>query len=122
MDNKVEPITAAYVGDPADDFSGPSKIEMFGLEFTKGEMVEIEDATAIRKIKGHSHFHVEGDDKPEASAGGRDDLATIGAGTGGLDALKDLAKNEGVDFDEEKATKASLIKAIRAKRKHDANA
>lgn len=115
MDDK-ETINAKFVGDPADDFAGPSNISMFGVDFTKGEYVEVTDANAIRKIRGHSHFHVEGEGEVEAVHTETDDLPALG-----LEALKDLARAEGVEFQED-TTKAKLMKAVRAKRAADASA
>lgn len=125
MDDKnteVEAINAKFVGDPNDDFSGPTNMTMFGQDFKKGEYVELTDPAVIRKVRGHSHFQIEGEGEVEATNTGRDDLAQLGAGTGGLERLKELAQSEGVDFDPEDQSldKAKLMRKIRAKRKADA--
>jgi len=109
-----------FVGDPNDDFSGPSSMTMFGEEFPKGEFVAITDENVLRKLRGHNHFAFQGEAAPKASGGKGDDLAQIGAGVGGLERLKDLARSEGVPFEDD-TTKPKLMKAIRAMRQRRGN-
>lgn len=47
---------------------GPDEIVMFGLTFPKGEPVEVKDAHAIKKLKGHSHFQDADADWPREAA------------------------------------------------------
>jgi len=104
-------VRVRFVGDPADDFSGPTNVSMFGQDFEKGEFTTIEDPTLIRKLRGHSHFEVEGEGKVKATNVDRDELAPLG-----LEALKEVAHAEAVPFEDD-TTKARLLKAIRAARK-----
>ena len=106
-----EAISARFVGDPADDFSGPSNITMFGTDFEKGEFVTIDDPAVIRKVRGHSHFEIEGEGKVKAKATTKDELPPLG-----LEALKEVALAEVVPFEDD-TTKPKLIKAIRAARR-----
>lgn len=109
-------ISARFVGDPADDFSGPSNITMFGQDFEKGEFVTLTGEAVIRKVRGHSHFEIEGEGKVEAKTTTKDELPPLG-----LEALKEVAQAEGVPFEDD-TTKPKLIKAIRAHRKANASA
>jgi len=107
-------VKARFVGDPADDFSGPSSIQMFGKDFVKGEFTQIDDPAVIRKVRGHSHFEIEGEGEVQKKNVAKDELPALG-----LEALKDVARAEEVDFEDD-TTAPKLIKAIRAKRRADA--
>lgn len=108
-------VSARFVGDPADDFSGPSNVTMFGQDFEKGEFVTLTDEATIRKVRGHSHFEIEGEGRAKAKNIAKDELPPLG-----LEALKEVAQAEGVAFEDD-TTKPKLIKAIRAKRKAEAD-
>lgn len=118
--NEAETVNARFVGDPADDFSGPSNISMFGQDFEKGEFVTLKDPAVIRKVRGHSHFEIEGEGEVRKTETDTDELAALAGGTGGLERLKEVAQAEGVEFEDD-VTKPKLLKAIRAKRKADAS-
>lgn len=105
--------TVTYIGDPNDDFSGPSRITMFGYEFEKNEAVSVDDPAALRKLRGHNHFTVGDAPKPKAERRQSDGLASMK-----LDELKELATREGVEVDDD-TTKAKLITAIRNARGQD---
>lgn len=114
--NETAAINARFVGDPADDFSGKSNVTMFGVDFEKGEFTRVEDPDAIRKIRGHSHFEVEGEGEVKKKTVETDELPPLD-----LEALKEVARDEGVEFEDD-TTKPKLMKAIRAKRKANAKA
>lgn len=114
-EKKVEEVKARFIGDPNDDYSGPRNISMFGQDFEKGEYVTLKGEDVIRKVRGHNHFEIEGEEVERADKPEKDDLAQIGAGVGGLEALKDVARAEGVHFEDD-VTKAKLMRAIRAHR------
>lgn len=40
--------------------SDPEKLTAYGIAFPKGEEVEVEDKTAIAKLRGNSHFEEAG--------------------------------------------------------------
>jgi hypothetical protein len=65
-------VKFTYIGDPNDDFSGPSELTTGGMTFAKGEPTTIEDtpenADLIRRLKGHSHFAGDGDALPDDAA------------------------------------------------------
>ena len=102
--------TVTYIGDPNDDFSGPSRTTAFGYAFEKNTPVVVEDANALRKLRGHNHFLVGEQSKPEPVLRKDDGLAKMK-----LDELKELAAQEGAEVDDD-ATKAKLITAIRRHR------
>lgn len=54
-------MRARFKGDPERNNSGPEAITAFGLEFSKGAWVGIDDLdpVSLRKIKGNSHFEVD---------------------------------------------------------------
>jgi hypothetical protein len=54
-------MRARFKGDPERNNSGPEAITAFGLEFSKGAWVGIDDLdpVSLRKIKGNSHFDVD---------------------------------------------------------------
>lgn len=62
--------TFTYIGDPKDDFGGPSEMPVWGTTFKKGvpQFVPADQMIAARKksladiLRGHSHF-VEGEDQ-----------------------------------------------------------
>lgn len=112
---EVKGASFRFVGDPSDDFSGPSSMSMFGMEFPKGEFVAVEDEAVARKLRGHSHFEEEGGEKIEKKEVVRDDLPALD-----LEAMKDVARQEGVAFEDD-TTKAKLMKAIRSHRKAKGN-
>lgn len=46
-----------FVGDPRHDGHGPDNVSVLGHTFVKnGEPTEVSDETAIRKLRGNSHF------------------------------------------------------------------
>jgi len=106
----TEGTQVRFIGDPKDDFSGPSSMSMFGMEFPKGEFVGVTDEAALKKLRGHSHFEFEGDAKVRPERREVDDLPALK-----LEALKDVATAEGVDFPAN-TTKAKLMEAIREAR------
>lgn len=59
-----------YIGDPNDDFSGPSELTTGGQTFAKNEPTEVDDDNEdlIRRLKGHSHFAKPGDELPDDTA------------------------------------------------------
>jgi len=99
-----------FIGDPSDDFSGPSSMSKFGMEFPKGKFVAVKDPETRRKLRGHSHFEFEGDEEAEGSRRETDELPALK-----LEALKEIAAAEGVDFPAN-TTKAKLMEAIREAR------
>ena len=109
--NEVTGTAVRFVGDPSDDFSGPSSISMFGMEFPKGAFVGVEDENVIRKLRGHSHFEFQDGTKVEKKVVNRDDLPSMG-----LEQMKEVAQAEGVAFDAD-TTKQKLMRAIRQHRK-----
>jgi hypothetical protein len=54
-------MRARFKGDPDRNNSGPEALVAFGLEFSKGAWVGIDDLdpVSLRKIKGNSHFEVD---------------------------------------------------------------
>lgn len=54
-------MRARFKGDPERNNSGPEALVAFGLEFSKGAWVGIDDLdpVSLRKIKGNSHFEVD---------------------------------------------------------------
>lgn len=48
-----------FIGDPANKGDGPALITISGLTFEKGKPREVEDAEALRRLGGNSHFKVE---------------------------------------------------------------
>lgn len=90
-----EGSTFTYVGDPKDDFSGPSEMPIWGTTFKKGvpQFVPADQMVASRKkpmasiLRGHSHF-VEGDEKVEAEKQGLE-----------LDSLRAECKARKLKFD-----------------------
>lgn len=77
-------MRARFVGNPDKGGEGPSAIKVFGLEFAKGEWVEIEDAAVFARLSGNNHFETgdavlapveafdhDGDGKPGGSKPGK---------------------------------------------------
>lgn len=56
---------AKFIGDPNDDFSGPTRMLWQKVEFRKGKFVDVPDAL-VGKLRTHNHFVVEGDPDPTA--------------------------------------------------------
>lgn len=55
--------TFKYVGDPNDEFSGPTVVQQYGQTWKKGESVTVElddedeaDQANLRRLQGNSHF------------------------------------------------------------------
>ncbi len=59
-----------YKGDPRDPKGMPESVDMFGIHFTKGEPVKVEDSATAKKLQGNSHFEeVDGRVKQKADGG-----------------------------------------------------
>lgn len=110
-DNKDNTFT--YIGDPNDDFSGPTEIEIFGLVFKKDKPALVEDAGVARKLTGHSHFINANEERPGGTRREADELVTMNK-----EELKATAEAESVEFPSN-ATKGDLIELIRAAREND---
>jgi hypothetical protein len=54
-----------FIGDPRHGGEGPDRLSLFGVEFVKGQWVEVSDAFP-KKVARHSHFEVDtdGDGQP----------------------------------------------------------
>lgn len=81
-----------YVGDPNDDFSGPSTLRAHGHDFKKGELVEVPDSVAA-KLAGHSHFRKEGEDPEQTENSPLSVAARMEP-----DELRDLLDQAGVEY------------------------
>lgn len=60
-----------YIGDPKDNFAGPSTIDYFDHSFTKGEWIEVDDndpetAKLRAKLPGNGTFQVDAKDAENA--------------------------------------------------------
>jgi len=64
-----------FIGDPERGGDGPNTIICFGIEFPKGESVDVTDEKIIGKLTGNSHFD-DGSDNGTGSAKTPDD-ATV---------------------------------------------
>ena len=53
-----------FIGDPRNDFHGPSSVKMGGYEFPRGSGVEVNCEFASRLMK-NDHFEFEADTLPE---------------------------------------------------------
>ena len=54
-------MKARFIGDPAHDHEGPTRISLFGRVFPKGRFITIDGddaAHALRKLSGNNHFEV----------------------------------------------------------------
>lgn len=93
-----------FVGDPNDDFSGPSTMRLWGHEFPMNVDVEVPDSVAA-KARTHNHFVVDGQEA-DAEA---ERFATIG-----LDELRDMLDVAGVEYNKNlgRAKLVELVKAI----------
>ena len=50
------PGVFVYIGDPNHGGEGPDKTTLYGVEFPKGEPVQVEDKEAARRLSSNSHF------------------------------------------------------------------
>jgi hypothetical protein len=64
MDDKTN---VTFIGDPNDDFSGPSTMVMWGHSFPKGKPVLVPQSVADKALT-HNHFEVEGHEQEQADA------------------------------------------------------
>lgn len=48
-----------FIGDPNDDYSGPSRMPWRGHTFVKGEFIDVPQSVADAALR-HTHFEVEG--------------------------------------------------------------
>lgn len=80
---------AKFIGDPNDDFSGPSIMTLWGYSFPKGEYIEISD-TVANKVRTHNHFAVEGEEGETAEKAAVDAMS--------LDEIRDALDRAGVEY------------------------
>jgi hypothetical protein len=57
--DQAEKVNVKFIGDPNDDFSGPSVMKLWGHEFKKGEFTPVPSSVG-EKALAHNHFQVEG--------------------------------------------------------------
>lgn len=80
-----------FIGDPNDDFSGPSTIRVWGHDFRKGDYLNVPDSVAA-KAETHSHFQVEG----TADLQPGETIKTYSS-----DELRDLLDQKGVEYNKQ---------------------
>jgi len=87
-------MKARFIGDPNDNFSGPQHMRMWGVDFVKGEWVQVTEP----RFATNNHFEVD-----DGSEGGYEGMK--------VPALKALAAARGVDLTDVKL-KADIIAAL----------